>query len=351
MGDKRTSKNLVTNNYSTLIETIGSILKIGKNNAYQSINHILTQTYWEIGKQIVEFEQKGKERAAYGEELIKKLSNDLTKQFGKGFSVQNLERIRKFYVIWSKEQVVSIVQEKQKSSAVMRIFKLSWTHYVRLMSIENVNERKFYEVESEVNSWSVRELCRQFDSALYERLALSKDKEGVQKLAKKGQVIEKSSDLVKEPYVLEFLGIEENSRYSESDLETSIINNLEKFLLELGRGFTFVARQKRITSGVKHFYIDLVFYNRLLKCFVLIDLKIGELKHQDIGQMQMYVNYFDREIKEDNENNSIGLILCKENDQFIVEYTLPKNTKQIYAKKYQLYLPNKEELINQIKNI
>lgn len=230
-------------------------------------------------------------------------------------------------------------------------FPLSWSHYVRLISITNSSERSFYEIEAIQNQWSVRELNRQFDSSLYERLALSKDKKGVKKLATKGQIIEKPQDLFKEPYILEFLGLSERDNYSESDLETAIINNLEHFLLELGKGFTFVSRQKRITSGVKHFYIDLVFYNRLLKCFVLIDLKIGELKHQDIGQMQMYVNYFDQNQKAKEENPTIGIVLCKEKDDFVVKYTLPKDNKQIFAKQYQLYLPKKEELIEQIKMV
>jgi predicted nuclease of restriction endonuclease-like (RecB) superfamily len=334
-------KSYITNkDYKTLVAQISNILIKGKKLAYQTVNAILTTTYYEIGRQIVEFEQGGKKRAEYGESTIKQLSVDLTKQFGPGFSYRNLQQIKKFYTSFSKVQTVSA-----------QSFPLSWSHYVRLMSIDNTDERRFYEIESIQNSWSVRELGRQFDSSLYERLALSKDKKGLKKLATKGQIIEKPQDLFKEPYVLEFLGLNENHNYSESDLENAIINNLEHFLLELGKGFTFVARQKRITSGTKHFYIDLVFYNRLLKCFVLIDLKIGELKHQDIGQMQMYVNYFDRELREKEENPTIGIVLCKERDDFIVQYTLPKDNKQIFAKQYKLYLPKKEELIEQMKKV
>jgi predicted nuclease of restriction endonuclease-like (RecB) superfamily len=326
--------------YKALFSQIGNILIQSKKIAYQSVNSILTTTYWQIGKEIIEFEQGGKNRAEYGESTIKQLSDDLTRQFGKGFSYRNLQQIKKFYSCFEKVQTVSA-----------QSFPLSWSHYVRLISITSPSERSFYEIEAIQNQWSVRELNRQFDSSLYERLALSKDKKGVKKLATKGQIIEKPQDLFKEPYILEFLGLSERDNYSESDLETAIINNLEHFLLELGKGFTFVSRQKRITSGVKHFYIDLVFYNRLLKCFVLIDLKIGELKHQDIGQMQMYVNYFDQNQKAKEENPTIGIVLCKEKDDFVVKYTLPKDNKQIFAKQYQLYLPKKEELIEQIKMV
>lgn len=327
-------------NYKTLVLGISDILAQGRKLAHQTVNSVLTMTYWHIGKQIVEFEQGGKERADYGSRLLKKLSSDLTKLFGNGFSERNLEQMRKFYSIWKKSQTLSA-----------KSFPLSWSHYVRLMSIENSDERKFYEIECKENNWSVRELCRQFDSSLYERLALSRNKKDIKNLAKKGQIIEKTEDLFKEPYVLEFLGLREESGFTEQEFETEIINNIEQFLLELGKGFAFVARQKRISSGVKHFYIDLVFYNRLLKCFVLIDLKIGELKHQDLGQMQMYVNYFDRKVKEEGERPTIGIVLCKENDHFVVEYTLPEDNNQIFAKQYKLYLPKKKELIEQIEKI
>ena len=341
---KKDKKNAVStlpeNRYKKLILEIDNIVARGRKLAYKTVNSILTATYWQIGKQIVEFEQGGKERAEYGEAIVRQLSIDLTNKCGKGFSYRNLQQIKKFYTIFSKVQTVSA-----------QSFPLSWSHYVRLISIENHDERSFYAVECEKNNWSVRELCRQFDSSLYERLALSRDKKGISALAEKGQIIEKPEDLLKEPYILEFLGLHGNSQYSESDLESAIIDNLEHFLLELGKGFAFVARQKRITSGVKHFFIDLVFYNRLLKCFVLIDLKIGELKHQDIGQMQMYVNYFDRKVKQKDENPTVGIILCKENDHFVVEFTLPEDNRQIFAKQYKLYLPKKEELIAQIKKI
>ncbi|MFZ2226016.1 MAG: PDDEXK nuclease domain-containing protein [Candidatus Moraniibacteriota bacterium] len=339
---KKTKKTQLSNthNYKDLISSISDILAQGRKLAHQAVNAILTTTYWQIGRQIVEFEQGGKERAEYGTQFLQKLSHDLTKQFGEGFSYRNIRLIRQFYVAFPIWHTVSANSKK-----------LSWSHYVRLMSIENADERSFYEIECEKNSWSVRELCRQFDTSLYERLALSRDKKGIRALAEKGQIIEKTEDLFKEPYVLEFLGLDESYHHSENDLESAIIDKMEHFLLELGKGFAFVSRQKRITSGVKHFYIDLVFYNRLLKCFVLIDLKIGELKHQDLGQMQMYVNYFDRDVKEKEENPTIGIVLCKENDHFVVEYTLPKDNNQIFAKKYQLYLPKKEELLEQVKRM
>lgn len=227
---------------------------------------------------------------------------------------------------------------------------LSWSHYLKLMRIKDLNERKFYEIEAYKNNWSLRELQRQFDSALYTRLSLSKNKEEILQLSEKGQIFEKPKDLVKDPYVLEFLGLAEKSSYSEDDLESGLIDKLEHFLLELGTGFTFVARQNRITFDEKHFKIDLVFYNRILKCFVLIDLKIGELKHQDIGQMQMYVNYYDREKRLQDENKTIGIILCQDKSEALVEYTLPEDNEQIFASKYQTVLPTKEELKKLLQN-
>lgn len=342
-------------NYQNLITNIGEVLGKGRRHAYQFINSVLAQTYWKIGRLIVEFEQKGNIKADYGSSLLKKLSKELTQKFGQGFSERNIEQMRNFYLMYGISQTLSA--KFIKSSTMLRksksaiSLKLSWSHYVRLMSIKNSDERKFYEIECVANNWSVRELNRQFDSSLYERLALSKNKKGVKKLVAKGQIIEKPADSLKDPYVLEFLKLKEESEYSETDLEKSIIDNLEKFLLELGKGFTFVGRQKRISFGTEHFYIDLVFYNRLLRCFVLIDLKIGKLKHQDIGQMQMYINIFDREIKNKNENPTVGLILCKEKDELVVKYTLPKDNKQIFAKEYQLYLPKKEELQKEVARL
>ena len=319
----------LTNN--NIYQEIKELLYSAKNRVYQTINTTMTQTYYQIGKRIVEEEQGGETRAEYGSALLKNLSSELIKEFGKGYSEQNLKNMRQFYLIYQKRQTVSSE------------FKLSWSHYIFLTRIENINERNFYEIESIENSWSLRELKRQFDSGLFERLKLSSDKQKVKELSLNGQVIQTAQDLIKDPYILEFVGLPELSSYSESELEQKLIDKLEHFLLELGKGFTFVARQKRITIDEKHFKVDLVFYNRLLKSFVVIDLKIGELKHQDIGQMMMYVNYFDRFEKTDDENSTIGIIICKDKSKALVELTLPKDNNQIYASKYLTILPNKEE--------
>ena len=319
----------LTNN--NIYQEIKELLYSAKNRVYQTINTTMTQTYYQIGKRIVEEEQGGEIRAEYGKSLLKLISVQLINEFGKGFSVDNLENMRRFYLAF------------QKSETVSRKFELSWSHYIFLTRIENIDERNFYEIESIENSWSLRELKRQFASGLFERLKLSSDKQKVKELSLNGQVIQTAQDLIKDPYILEFVGLPELSSYSESELEQKLIDKLEHFLLELGKGFTFVARQKRITIDEKHFKVDLVFYNRLLKSFVIIDLKIGELKHQDIGQMMMYVNYFDRFEKTDDENSTIGIILCKDKSKALVELTLPKDNNQIYASKYLTILPNKEE--------
>ncbi len=329
------------------------LLHSARQQVVRYINLTMIQTYFEIGRMIVEEEQEGKDRAEYGKGVLKGLSETLTNEFGKGFSLRNVEQMRRFYLTYSKTQTLSadLETKTQTPSAKSKIqqaiyanFKLSWSHYLKLMQIDDENERKFYEIESTKNNWSVRELDRQYNSALYTRLVLSRDKDEIRKLSKKGLVIEKPKDVIKDPYILEFIGLPEKSAYSESDLEQGIIDKLEHFLLELGTGFTFVARQKRISFGDKHFRIDLVFYNRILTCFVLIDLKIGELKHQDIGQMQMYVNYYDREIRLEDENKTIGIILCQNKSEAVVRYTLPKNSEQIFASKYKTVLPSKEEL-------
>ncbi len=316
---------------NNIYQEIKELLYSAKNRVYQTINTTMTQTYFQIGKRIIEEEQGGETRAEYGSALLKNLSSELIKEFGKGYSEQNLKNMRQFYLIYQKRQTVSSE------------FKLSWSHYIFLTRIENIDERNFYEIESIENSWSLRELKRQFDSGLFERLKLSSDKQKVKELSLNGQVIQTAQDLIKDPYILEFVGLPELSSYSENELEQKLIDKLEHFLLELGKGFTFVARQKRITIDEKHFKVDLVFYNRLLKSFVVIDLKIGELKHQDIGQMMMYVNYFDRFEKTDDENSTIGIILCKDKSKALVELTLPKDNNQIYASKYLTILPNKEE--------
>ena len=344
-----------------LFGKIAGLLNEARKFIVKNVNQTIVLTYFEIGKLIVEEEQKGKERAEYGKSVLKELSQRLTDEFGKGYSVYNLERMRNFYLVFKNriaetEKSASVMRKSdgEKSASPMRKtespFNLSWTHYLQLIKIENEEERNFYEIEAVNNNWSVRELERQYDSSLYERLVLSRDKEGIKELSKKGQVVTKPIDTIKEPYVLDFLGLEEKDKYTESDLETAIINKLEHFLTELGKGFLFVGRQQRITIEDEHFYVDLVFYNRLLQCFVLIDLKIGKLKHQDLGQMQMYVNYYDEFKKTKEENLTIGIVLCKQKNETLVRITLPKENQQIFASKYQTVLPSKEELKQLIEN-
>ena len=317
-----------------IVKNVIDLLENARKKVVMAVNQTMVLTYFEIGRMIVEEEEKGENRAEYGKKILKILSKKLTEKYKKGFSLTNLKQIRSFYLVYS-----------EKGQTVSDQFKLSWLHYVKLSRISNPDERKFYEIEAVKNNWSLRELERQFDSALYTRLSLSRDKDKVLELSQKGQIIEKPQDLIKDPYILEFIGLPEQSSYSESELEEKLISKLENFLLELGNGFTFVGRQKRISFDEQHFYIDLVFYNRLLKCFVLIDLKIGKLKHQDIGQMQMYVNYYDREMKLDDENKTIGIVLCQEKNQSLVEYTLPEDNEQIFASTYKTVLPSKEEFI------
>lgn len=355
------SKSELSKSDNKLFGKIAELLSEARRFIVKNVNQTIVLTYFEIGKLIVEEEQEGKERAEYGKSVLKELSQKLTDEFGKGYSVYNLERMRNFYLIFKgriteTEKSASPMRKSddEKSALPMRKiespFNLSWTHYLQLIKIENEEERNFYEIEAVNNNWSVRELERQYDSSLYERLVLSRDKEGIKELSKKGQVVTKPIDTIKEPYVLDFLGLEEKDKYTESDLETAIINKLEHFLTELGKGFLFVGRQQRITIEDEHFYVDLVFYNRLLQCFVLIDLKIGKLKHQDLGQMQMYVNYYDEFKKTKEENLTIGIVLCKQKNETLVRITLPKENQQIFASKYQTVLPSKEELKQLIEN-
>jgi len=336
--------NIERNTQIDFYNRVVNLLKEARKSVVKTVNKTMVYTYFEIGRIIVEEEQQGKGRAAYGKQILKGLSQRLSKEFGTGFSITNIQQMRNFYLIYQKQQTLSANSENEIQQTASANFKLSWSHYLKLMRVDDENERKFYEIESVKNNWSVRELDRQYDSALYTRLVLSRDKEEIKELSKKGLIIQKPKDVIKDPYILEFIGLPEHSSYSESELEQEIINKLEHFLLELGNGFTFVARQKRISFNEKHFRIDLVFYNRILKCFVLIDLKIGELKHQDIGQMQMYVNYFDREIRLSDENKTVGIVLCQNKSNAVVEYTLPENNKQIFASKYKTVLPSKEEL-------
>ncbi len=352
---------------ASFIKEIRSLITAARSAVVKNVDYIQVYTCFEIGHRIVEYEQKGSARAEYGKQLIIDLSANLTVEFGRGFSCSNLEYMRKFYLIYQgrfeqirqtpsaeliegqKSQKISgqsaVTLKSQMASGILRkpVFTLSWSQYVFLIGIKDGEERSFYEIEAANNGWTLPELTRQFNSGLYERLALSRDKEGVRKLAKEGQIVTKPEELLKEPYVLEFLGLDENAKYSESDLESAIIDKLEHFLLELGKGFLFEGRQKRFTFAEVHFFVDLVFYNRLLVSYVLIDLKIGKITHQDLGQMQMYVNYFDRYVKTEKEGFTIGIILCREKHDALVEITLPKDAN-IHAREYKLYLHSKAEL-------
>lgn len=328
-----------------LFEQVAQVIEAARHSVIRTTNVTMVTTYFLIGKRIVEYEQLGKSRAEYAKSTLKTLSTALKKRFGKGYSEDNLGNMRRFYLVYgiseNSSRKLDII-EKQKLD--MPNFKLSWSHYLFLCRLKSPQERDFYEIEAAQNFWNLEEMQRQFNSSLYERLVLSTDKEKIKELSTQGQIIKQPKDLIKDPYILEFLGLEEKPQYSESDLETAIINKIETFILELGRGFFFGGRQVRFTFNEKHYRIDLVFYNRLLKCFVIIDLKIGSLNHEDLGQMQMYVNYYDRYLKTGDENPTIGIILCKDKDDAVVEITLPQGNNQIFAAQYQLYLPSKEEL-------
>lgn len=313
-----------------LYDKISMLIESTRRQLATAINVAMVYTNYEIGRYIVEEEQQGASRAEYGKATLKELSNRLSQQFGNGYSYPNLKRIRQFYVTYSnKLNSVEPIETEILSGQTVQ-FTLSWSHYLVLMRIENPDERNFYEIECGKQNWSVRQLSRQIGSSLYERLALSRNKNEVMRLAIEGQTLEKSSDIIKNPLTLEFLGLRMDAAYSESKLENAIIGKLQDFLLELGKGFLFEARQKRFTFNEQHFFVDLVFYNRLLQCYVLIDLKVDKLTHQDLGQMQMYVNFFDRYVKMDFEKPTIGILLCQEKNDALVKLTLPENAN-IYA--------------------
>ena len=322
-----------------------------RNTAIREVNLVQLLTYYTLGKWIVEVQQGGSGRAKYGKRILETLSDALNHVFGKGYSVSTLTNIRKFYEIYKNRisaPMVTDFAEQNSQPLVTKFgndvpFRLSWTHYLILMRIQNEDERDFYERLAIQENWGKRELSRQYGSSLYERMLIGKDKQQILRLSKKGRLAEKPADLVKDPYILEFLGIPEQTDFSETELESRLIDHLQEFLLELGTGFAFVARQKRFTFEEDHFRVDLVFYNRLLQCFVLFDLKTEKLKHQDLGQMQMYVNYYDRYEKTDFENPTIGILLCPQKNDAVVELTLPENSN-IFASQYQLYLPDKKLL-------
>ena len=318
-----------------LYESIKELVEQSRNRVYQTVNIEMINLYWNIGKMIVE-KQKGEKRAKYGDLLIIAISRKLTEYFDKGFSIQNLRRMRQFYQCFPIRS--SLMSE------------LSWTHYLELIKIKEEDKRNFYMHECINSNWSVRELQRQRTTLLYERLANSMDKDKLYELSTKGHSIQESKDIIKDPFVLEFLDIKENTEYLESDLEKNILEHLKEFLLELGKGFTFVGNQVRVTIDTEHYYPDLVFYNRILQCFVIIDLKIGKVTHKDIGQMQMYVNYYDREVKNNNENMTVGILLSTDKNETIVKYTLPEDNKTIFSSEFRLTIPSEKEFIDVIEN-
>lgn len=323
--------------YHQLLETIGNTIQGARFHAAKAVNTELVKANWEIGRHIVEYEQHGHERAEYGSDLLSILSKDLGLRYGKGFGRRNVLDMRRFYLAYQKWQAVPA--------------KLSWTHIVVLLGISDLTARKFYEAQSLKENWGTRELERQVDTALFERLALSKDKASILELANKGHVLLSPKDITKDPYILDFLQIPQAHTVTEKHLEQKIIDNLQLFLLELGKGFAFVARQYKISIRNTHLYVDLVFYHRILKCFVLIDLKIRKVKHNDIGQMNLYLNYFKSEENVEGDNEPIGIILSADKDEILVEYATGGITNNIFVSKYQLYLPDKEQLQQKVSEL
>lgn len=319
------------------IQEVKGIIDSSREKAIRSVDHIRVRMYWELGRKIVEEEQQGKERAKYGTYLLKTLSKELISFYGEAFSKRQLERYRQFYMIFSI------------ASALRTQF--SWTHYKLLLSLDNQSQRLFYDLESSKNNWSSRQLERQINSQLYERLLLSSNPEDVLSVARSEKHPSDAKEIIKDPMVLEFLGLRKESSYYEKDLESKIITHLQEFLLELGNGFSFMARQKRIHLDGDDFFIDLVLYNRLLQCFVIIEIKTGKITHQDIGQLQMYVNYHDRFEKMNHEAPTIGILLCANKNDAVVKITLPENNQTIVASKYQLYLPSEEQLLAELKKV
>jgi predicted nuclease of restriction endonuclease-like (RecB) superfamily len=338
-------KSVIPRDYSQLIADLASLIEQGHRFAARSVNTTLVMTYGLIGRRIVEYEQKGKKRAEYGEEILPKLSADLSKKFGRGFSPDNLEAMRRFYLVY-EAGISATLSRKSLPLQVIRHyadkFVLSWSHYRLLLRLDESDKREFYERECIQGNWSVRQLDRQIQSLLYERTTLSKRKTAVIAKAHENPIIIRPEDEIKDPYVLEFLGLKDE--YSESQLEEALIHHLEEFLLELGIGFTFVARQKRITIGRQHFRLDLLLYHRVLKCLVAIDLKLGEFSHADAGQMNLYLNYLRAKELFQDENDAIGLIRCSDRDHTVVEYALGGMSNKIFASKYKLLLPDPETL-------
>lgn len=354
MAEKIQFTDMTVTTEDSLFDVVSQLIDESRKQVVKAVNTAMVYTYYGVGQYIVEYEQCGKIRAAYGKGVLKRLSERLTERYGKGWSVDTLEKVRKLFLMYSNSATTSRKLSNAENSATVsrnlvntvneiHKFVLPWSHYQIIMREDNPQARSFYEIEAYNQQWSVRQLQRQVASSLYERLALSRDKDEVMRLANEGQTIEKPADIIKNPLVLEFIGLKPDAAYTEKKLETAILDKLEDFLLECGKGFLFEARQKRFTFDEDNFYVDLVLYNRLLQCYVLIDLKVDKLTHQDLGQMQMYVNYFDRYKRLDFEKPTIGILLCKDKNDALVELTLPKDAN-IYAQQYALCLPQKEEL-------
>jgi predicted nuclease of restriction endonuclease-like (RecB) superfamily len=325
------SDSLVVNpEYQSLLQHVGETLENGRAKVVEAVNTAAVSTYWEIGRDIVEFEQGGNAKAEYGSKLLKKLSRDLTDLYGSGFSMSNVAKMRKLYLTYPILQTASA--------------KLSWSHYVELLKIDDPLERSFYEKEAESEHWGVRELKRQMKSMLFHRLALSTNREEVLRLAKEGEIIERPEDILREPYVFEFTGLPQLPVYTEGDLEEALVNNLSLFFLELGKGFTYVGRQQKMVIGGRTYKVDLVFYHRILKCFVLIDLKRGEVQHEDIGQMNFYLNYYREEMNTEGDTEPIGIVLGAYRDKLVMQYALQNISNQVFVSRYQLYFPDREQL-------
>lgn len=331
-------KTDITENENSLIESIKEIIISSRKNIVRSINTEMLSTYWKIGRLIIEDEQKNRERAQYGEQTLKHISKRLKAELGNGFSISNLQFMRRLFLSYPNQQTLSV--------------KLSWSHYCELLTISDDRKRSFYEKECIASKWSVRELKRQLDSSLYERLLLSRGKENkeeVKRLSEKGQEIEKPEDILKDPYVFEFVGLPENKPIMEADLEEALINHIEKFLLELGKGFMFVGRQQRITYDNEHYYADMVFYNKILRAYVIIELKTRKLLPAAVGQLNMYLNYYKAEVNDLDDNDPIGIILCTDKPSAKIEYVLGGLENKIFASKYVLYLPEKKDLENEVQ--
>ena len=334
-------KDLIsTSEMFPILQEIKTILDTARNNVARQVNNELLNTYWNIGRIICEYEQSDSARADYGKQTLRALSKELTKEFGKGFSVSNIQFMRRFYQTYQIQQTASV--------------KLSWSHYCELLSISDTDKRKFYEKEAVNSNWSVRELKRQIESSLFERLLLSRGevkKEQVLALALKGNEISTPADIIRDPYVFEFLGLPEDKPFMESDLERALVQQIEKFLLELGRGFMFVGTQQRVTFANHHYYVDMVFYNKILRSYVLIELKTTKLMPEAVGQLNMYLNYYANEVNDEDDNPPIGIILCTDKGNFDVQYALGGLSNQIFASKYVLYMPDKEQLIRQVEAV